>query len=55
MRPHIVSAALGLALLLAAGTASAESPGTPTESDIGKALAPLSSGKALVPILVALQ
>jgi OOP family OmpA-OmpF porin len=44
MRPHIVSAALGLALLLAAGTASAESPGTPTESDIGKALAPKSRG-----------
>lgn len=46
MRPHstIVCAALGLAVLIAAGTAWAENPGTPTESDIGKALAPKSRG-----------
>jgi OmpA-OmpF porin, OOP family len=46
MRPHstIVCAALGLAIVLAAGIASAENPAVPTESDIGKALAPKSRG-----------
>jgi outer membrane protein OmpA-like peptidoglycan-associated protein len=46
MRPYptVVSAALGLTIVMAAGTALAESPGAPTESDIGKALAPKSRG-----------
>ena len=44
LHPTIVSAALGLAIVLAAGLASAETPGTPTESDIGQALAPKSRG-----------
>ena len=44
LHPTIVSAALGLAIALVAGIASAENPGTPTESDIGKALAPKSRG-----------
>jgi OmpA-OmpF porin, OOP family len=45
MRLHIiVSAALGLALVAMTATGWAESPGTPTETDIGKALAPKSRG-----------
>jgi len=46
MRPrsNIVCAAFGLAILVAATTAWAETPGTPSESDIGKALAPKSRG-----------
>jgi OOP family OmpA-OmpF porin len=44
LHPTLVSAAFGLSILVAAGTAAAESPGAPTESDIGKALAPKSRG-----------
>lgn len=46
MRLHLtlVSAAFGLSVLVAAGMAAAETPGAPTESDIGKALAPKSRG-----------
>jgi OmpA-OmpF porin, OOP family len=46
MRLHLtlVSAAFGLSILVAAGMAAAETPGAPTESDIGKALAPKSRG-----------
>ena len=46
MRLHLtlVSAAFGLSILVAAGMAVAETPGAPTESDIGKALAPKSRG-----------
>ncbi len=46
MRPHstTVCAAVGLAILVATGTAWGETPGTPSELDIGKALAPKSRG-----------
>src|SRR6202012_270068 len=40
----IVAAGLGLAITLCAGMALAEGPGTPSESDIGQALAPKSRG-----------
>jgi OmpA-OmpF porin, OOP family len=44
LHPTLVSAAFGLSILVAAGMAAAETPGAPTESDIGKALAPKSRG-----------